>query len=306
MRAPSFFFPEIFFLFGEWDSFRWCLRVLRGLVIVLTLIRILEGEIYNLVISSILLCLFFCFLVKNFFLFYVFFEIRLIPISILIIGWGYQPERLRAFYFIFLYTVRRSLPLLILILLYLTFGVRRFIDAIFFQVVNCDRDLNTLIMLFLVSGFMVKYPLYGVHLWLPKAHVEAPVRGSIILAGLLLKLGGFGVAQILRLIRGPILKIWLVRFRGAGGVIIRIICLRQTDTKILIAYSSVAHLRLSIICMFLKGKIMFLGRVIILISHGISSPGIFFGSFFLYGRFLRRRLLLRSGVSNLIPIFSLW
>ncbi|MBO1764433.1 hypothetical protein JQN64_24700 [Escherichia coli] len=95
---------------------------------------------------------------------------------------------------------------------------------------------------------MVKIPIYFVHLWLPKAHVEAPVAGSIILAGVLLKLGGYGIIRLLPLILKDVVKFSVIinRIRLVGGLIVGLICLRQTDIKALIAYSSVSHMGLII------------------------------------------------------------
>lgn len=135
--------------------------------------------------------------------FYIFFEISLIPTLLLIIGWGYQPERLQAGRYIMIYTVAASLPLLV-VLLY----CRGNIGSIELILINMlGGSLGGFVLLSVLGAFLVKLPMYGVHLWLPKAHVEAPLAGSIILAGILLKLGGFGIYQVkysLNLINGSL------------------------------------------------------------------------------------------------------
>jgi NADH-ubiquinone oxidoreductase chain 4 len=131
----------------------------------------------------------------NLFLFYVFFERSLIPTLFLILGWGYQPERLQAGLYLLFYTLFASLPLLMA----LFYIINNFYSLNFLFLKEFQID-NFLLYLFLVFAFLVKMPIFLVHLWLPKAHVEAPVSGSIILAGVLLKLGGYGLIRVFSII----------------------------------------------------------------------------------------------------------
>lgn len=245
---------------------------------------------------------------KSFILFYVSFEFRLLPISFIVIGWGYQPERATAYLFMFMYTVAGSLPLLLVILLFKSSRNRDFFSDIPYQMwlPGPTSPVSSLFFFFLILGFLIKFPIYGVHLWLPKAHVEAPVRGSIILAGLLLKLGGFGAYLLQPAVLNTSLLSMLTSYSLAGGVLTGVTCLRQVDIKVLIAYSSVVHLRVGVSTICLKTYSALVALVLILLAHGMSSPGLFFGAFVLYKHTHSRRLLLNSGVLVSAPSITLF
>jgi len=149
-------------------------------------------------------------------------------------------ERLKAGLFMLFYTLFASLPLLVLIVIIISTS---YIDSIY--IYGClfrspvTGALNTLM---LIGAFLVKFPIFFVHQWLPKAHVEAPVGGSIILAGVLLKLGGYGLLRVSVLFHpsGTLIKVLVLSLLGRS--ILRIVCLRLRDLKVIIAYSSVVHM----------------------------------------------------------------
>nr|YP_010471347.1 NADH dehydrogenase subunit 4 [Illeis koebelei]UHJ19224.1 NADH dehydrogenase subunit 4 [Illeis koebelei]UVF63305.1 NADH dehydrogenase subunit 4 [Illeis koebelei] len=259
-------------------------------------------ELFSLFSIMLLMMLVFTFFSLNMFLFYLFFEASLIPVLFLIMGWGYQPERIQAGMYMFFYTIIASLPMLLFIMYFYTNFY-----SLDFNVSNVD--LSSLVMYFMmITVFLVKLPMFMFHLWLPKAHVEASVAGSMVLAGVMLKLGSYGLIRFMNLflMLGMKVNFFLINLSLLGGIIVSLTCLRQSDLKSLIAYSSVVHMGL-----LLSGLLTFniwgiTGSLIMMLAHGLCSSGLFVLVNINYERFYSRSIYINKGMLNLIPFMSLW
>nr|YP_010535839.1 NADH dehydrogenase subunit 4 [Luprops yunnanus]UYB79051.1 NADH dehydrogenase subunit 4 [Luprops yunnanus] len=258
----------------------------------------------NLFIFMILILMFSLFLTfgsLNIMVFYIFFEISLVPTFMLIVGWGYQPERLQAGMYLLFYTMFASLPMM-LALFYCYYKFNSF-HYYFIE------DFNSLLLYMLINSvFFIKIPMFFVHLWLPKAHVEAPVSGSMILAGVMLKLGGYGLMRFAPMFMGLGMSINIV-FIGismVGGLFVSLICIRQSDIKSLIAYSSVAHMGMALGGILSLNYWGLVGGLVMMLAHGLCSSGLFCLANINYERVGSRSLYLNKGMINLMPNLSLF
>lgn len=264
------------------------------LLIWLTLIRRIPIFVNNykyfynkeMVWYAIYLLVILIFLSNKLFYLYLFYELSLIPITVIIIFNGLQPERIVARIYFIIYILVFSLPFLLFIVLY----AKNNSFLLFFQEQNLK--VTTFMRLVILFPFLVKIPVYGVHFWLPKAHVEANIRGSIVLAGVLLKLGSFGLIKILIIL--PIIQYKQYSFNHIYLVlrlISRLATMIIVDLKKIVAYSRVTHITFILVNIINNINIINFVVTITMLSHAWASIIIFYGVGVFY-RFTKSRLLM--------------
>lgn len=265
--------------------------------------RFLKEYALNLILIELLLLLVFS--VLDVFLFYIFFEAILIPMFIMIGLWGSRERKIRAVYLLFFYTLFGSL-LMLIGLLYI-YSVRGTLNLEYLLAWNFTFEEQCWLWLAFFLSFASKIPMFPFHVWLPEAHVEAPTVGSVLLAGILLKLGVYG---FLRFSLGlfPDASLYfspLVYLLSVIGVIYASLsAIRQTDLKRIIAYSSVAHMNLVTLGIFSFNIIGLEGSILQSISHGFVAGAMFLMIGILYDRYHSRLLSYYGGLVHMMPVYS--
>jgi NADH-quinone oxidoreductase subunit M len=250
-------------------------------------------------------CLLLTFSTSDLFCFYIFFEASLIPMFFIIGVWGSGKERIRAAYYFFFFTLVGSfLFLLAIFVVYTTTGT-----TLFCIILNSEYSETVELFLFfaLGLGFAVKVPMFPFHTWLPEAHVQSPTEGSVILASLMLKLGGYGFLRVLVPLAWKSMNFFYPIIAGlaiCGVIFCSLSAVVQVDLKKLIAYSSVAHMNLVLLGIFSLNLQGIQGSIFLMLAHGLVSSGLFFLVGFLYDRHHTRVISYYSGLVQPMPIYT--
>jgi NADH-quinone oxidoreductase subunit M len=280
-------------------------------------IRVKEYYVWFLVLQTGMLGVF---MALDFFLFFVFWEAMLVPMYLLIGIWG-GPRKLYAAIKFFLYTLLGSV-LMLLGILFLYFNHHTLTNVFTFSIPELYKTaplipLHTAIWLFLAFfiGFAIKVPMFPFHTWLPDAHVEAPTAGSVILAGVLLKMGTYGFVRFSlpffpQVLSSPAtffnvtIRGWVIGLSLVGIIYGALVSLMQKDMKKLVAYSSVSHLGFCTLGIFALNSVGLTGSVLQQINHGISTGALFLIVGILYERRHTRDIAEYGGISTVMPVYA--
>ena len=247
------------------------------------------------------------FIVLDLFFFYIFFEGVLIPMFLIIGLWGSRQRKIHAAYQFFFFTLLGSIIMLLgIIIIYVEMGTSD-IQVLMHTTFTYERQLFLWFAFF--CSFAVKVPMIPVHIWLPEAHVEAPTAGSVILAGILLKLGVYGIIRILI----PMFPDAMIYFTPLvftmciiGIIYSAATTIRQIDLKKTIAYSSVAHMNYAMLGLFTNNSYGIEGCLYFMLGHGVVSSALFLCIGMLYDRYHTRNILYYGGLVHVMPLYSIF
>lgn len=259
-----------------------------------------NSSLSNLVLVFMTFFSFCMFFVSNIFVVYFFYECSLLPILYIIIKWGSYPERSLSSLMLLAYTAVCSFPFLVFIFYF--YSNFHSLHLPYLYLYSLETPL--LFSLIVLLSFSVKLPVYGLHFWLPMAHVEAPTFGSMILAGVLLKLGGVGLIRLSSFVDFNFLSSFLLSYLFLFLSLVTLVCCFQSDFKRLVAYSSVSHMIAVPILYFSNTSLSLKALIIIMFFHGLSSPLLFILVGVFYSLYSSRQLIVMRGLLLVSPLLS--
>nr|DBA43775.1 TPA_asm: ND4 [Bombus picipes] len=236
-------------------------------------------------------------------MFYFMYESSLLLIFYMIMEWGYTEDRVLSAFYLMFYTLIFSLPML-----YLIFKLLNLSGSVsFFMMEMLMIKFDNFAFIYLLMSFLVKVPMYMFHGWLIKAHVEASFFSSMILASIMLKLGSYGVLRLLMMfkIMFKYIKFYLLMINLFGMLILSLICLFQFDMKLIIALSSVVHMGIMSLGLLIGKKVGVLGSLLMMISHGLVSSGLFYLVNMIYMQSGSRIIFINKGMMNMMPSMTM-
>nr|UTN43146.1 NADH dehydrogenase subunit 4 [Strongylocotes lipogonus] len=237
------------------------------------------------------------------YVFFVSFELSIIPLMIIILSWGKQPERIGASKLMFSYTMVSSSFLLLLVAVVLDSGS----SIMSFHSTEFNLSgIESPLLVFSLLTFFVKIPVFMFHSWLPKAHVEAPLEGSMLLAGLMLKVGLYGLIRFSEMSEwGKEMSLFIVVLGLWGALLTSVLSISSDDMKMSVAYSSVSHMNIAVSAFVLMKDLSLSSSLVIMFTHGLSSPLLFYLVTQIYDMCNSRSILVSKGVLSKLPFLSL-
>lgn len=288
--------------------------VLTSFLVFLCVLYVLSDSSDNIVYSYMFyllqleLFLFIVFSALDTMFFYLAFEAVLLPMFGLTGHFGSRERKTWALYLLIFYTICGSL-LMLLGIVFLFLSTNSYSYEFYKTVSYIPEISQKYLWCYFALSFLCKIPMFPLHIWLPEAHVEAPTVGSVILAGILLKLGVYGLIRYnftLFPLGGLFFSPYILTFCSLGVIFASLCAVSQSDLKRIIAYSSVAHMNLIVIGIFGHGSLGLSAAVFQSISHGFIASGLFFLIGFLYSRYHSRALQYYSGLVQVIPLYSIY
>lgn len=242
---------------------------------------------------------------NNLFIFYFMFEILIIPIFFIIIGYGYQPEKIKSRFIMYFYTICTSITLLLVMIIMIDFDILYFSEIEL--LIKRDSSLLFISRLIVLITFLTKVPLFRLHAWLPQAHVEAPVYGSILLASVFLKIGTYGLMRFYWYCFRAAVNEFLIRVSLIGIALISFNALHTTHIKKNVAFTSVIHIAYVVVMLYIYAKVRVLRGLMIMINHAFRASGIFFMIRVFYCIYHSQNLLFIKGLLRDYPqLNKLW